>query len=155
VTLSLNAFREIGRTYETLEKMQRACEREITRDDGEFDLRPNSWETMVRLRDAEGRVSVKRASELLGEIADAEDIMLKRADPRNLLLSTLRLKSKTLELGLALQERLYHIQEIAAFQEDVIDAIEQADAPTADRIRQTLHARRTLRLALQTPRGDE
>lgn len=154
VEISLNAFKEVTQNYTTLQEIAAACLREITDQSGQIDLRTNAWEARIRVRNAEGQISVHRASDLLDQIDGAEDVILKRADPRTLLMTTLRLKNQTLELALHLQERLYQIQEVAAFQEDVIHEIEQADPATARRVKDALHRRRTLRLALQPPGGN-
>lgn len=154
VSLSLNAFTEVTKNYETLQRLEAACLREITDEHGCLDLRPNDWETRIRVRDEQGRLSVMRASDVLRQVEGGEEVQVKRADPRTLLTTTLRLKNQTLELALHLQERLYHIQEVAAFQDDVIHEIEQTDAATARRIKDALYRRRTLRLALQPPGGN-
>lgn len=67
-------------------------------------------------------------------------------DPRELL-AAMREERETLKFWVDAADRVYNVQRVAAFQEEVVSVIAEADPATAVRIRDALNARQSLRLA--------
>jgi hypothetical protein len=158
VSLSLSAFAALSGSILTLQKMQAACERLLGSADDPlaFEVGPHDFDLEVTILGPAGQPVKRKVKELLEPSGDTLiSIEGKFADPRTLLLSVLRELRAHVETGVKIGERLHHAQEVEAFMQEVIDAIDSADPATAARIRGALHQRRTLRLALEPPRPED
>jgi hypothetical protein len=119
---------------------------------GELDLGPHDYDLEVMVADGMGPPVKRRLNEITAEGGlETLQIQSRMADPRQFLLSVMRQEAQQLELGVRLVERVTDAQDVAAFQEEVLHAIEAAEPETAQRIRGAILARRTLRLALRPP----
>jgi hypothetical protein len=152
VASTLDAFALLGENLDTLRQLKQAAERLLQNPDGPgFDVGPHDYDLEV-ITAAGGGPPVRRPlREILKGDAFLVSVEGRFADPRTYLVSLCREIRSEIEVGVRLAERLHDLESVERFQQEVLDAIDQADATTAARIRGALHERRTLRLALRPP----
>lgn len=152
---TLNAIQALHRNQEILEQVRDACLRQLEGPNGALEVGPHETDVEIVVSVSGGPPQRKRLADLLAEMAEHEVALLslesKHADPRTLLLSTLTQIRSQVELAVRLTERIHDAQQLALFQQTMIEEIERADPETAARIKSRLHEARRLRLALTPP----
>jgi hypothetical protein len=153
VAHTLDAMAALEDNFAVLGALKRACLKQLAADEeGELDIGPHDYDLEVTVV-TRGGVPLKKPVRALLEGADVAGIEAKMADPRTLLVQVVGQIRQHIELAVKLTERIYDVQQVHAFQEEVLRVIHEADPPTAARIRGALHERRSLRLALRPPGG--
>jgi hypothetical protein len=123
---------------------------------------PRDIETVVVLEE-DGKVQEVRVADMVEERRRKRGrksmrwigTRSKAADPRILLLQTIEAMRRHLLTCVEIMERLYEVQEVERFQQEVLEVIEEADPAVADRIRANVQKRRALRTVLQCTRSGD
>ncbi len=150
---TMTAWEALEQNQAILRELRDACLKQLEGEDGVIDVGPHDFDVEVLI--SRGGAPPQRVP--LKSLLDENEhgfiaaIESKCADPRTLLTSVLDKIRLHIELAVKLAERVHQVEEVRAFQADVLAEIHAADPETAARIRGRLRARQEMRLALAPP----
>jgi hypothetical protein len=155
VSHTLDAMAALEDNFAVLGALKRACLKQLGgTEEGELDVGPHDYDLEVTVLTEEGVPLKKTVRALLaGAAGEAVGIEAKMADPRTLLVQVVGQIRQHIELAVKLTERIYDVQQVQSFQEEVLGVIGSLEPEVAARIRGAIQERRTLRLALRPPGG--
>jgi predicted transcriptional regulator len=148
----LMQFQELAGNYHVLQEVRDECLRRLRNSEGRIDLvLAGLWSSETEEGgDAGGHGDAEITHASRGYPGRGNGSTARRSagsgkkteHPVTLLLQTLEAMRHHLAMVAQMTDRLYEVQEVERFQNEVLAAVEEADSAIADRIRINIHQRR-------------